>query len=422
MIPGFQVQSIHHALFVMYECFKAANISVAEASPGAPPSPWRLFARPFERTLVDQDNDEAVDRIVRRIQREGQNQIASFQLLHSLQAKVPNKGSSGGGRHGRERASSPAISITSSAGDRRLRDPEEIAEERENKRAATALRAETAANTEEIDLAAARASAEQRGVGDYLLRSEWSIHVKTLKPEIEAAVLATKACTAAFCDLVRELFVCNNISPDLLPPAKFSNLALIVNPDDAPMQSDLLLRDRLSAVIGALRRLHPLAVRAQAQSRRLIDVYNLATQTQGADFWTLRQLQSREVADEQKKEFDVNHKVLRTWEEKVRSALIHVEQQTAFLSRDGALRGPVDHLVQQHLVDTAALRHRQQSADSRRAGRHGGGGGSGGGKNPRRPPRGPRSPPAAPAKAGAKDKRKPKATKAGGGAPAAGTD
>ena len=98
MIPGFQVQSIHHALFVMYECFKAANISVAEASPGAPPSPWRLFARPFERTLVDQDNDEAVDRIVRRIQREGQNQIASFQLLHSLQAKVPNKGSSGGGR------------------------------------------------------------------------------------------------------------------------------------------------------------------------------------------------------------------------------------------------------------------------------------------------------------------------------------
>ena len=168
-VPGFQVQSIHHALRLMYECFKAANISVAESSPDAPPSPWRLFARPFERILVNQDDDEVVDRIIRRIQRDGQNQIASFQLLHSLQSRVSDKGSSGGGR--RERCSSPAFSVTSSVGDRHQRDPAEIEEERETKRAATALRGETAANVEEIDLAAARASAEQRGVGDYLLRS-----------------------------------------------------------------------------------------------------------------------------------------------------------------------------------------------------------------------------------------------------------
>ena len=153
-----------------------------------------------------------------------------------------------------------------------------------------------------------------------------------------------------------------------------------------------------------------------------MDVYNLATQTQGANYWTLRQLQSREVADEHRKEFDVNHKVLRTWEDKVRSALIHAEQQTAFLSRDGALRGPVDPLVQQHLLEAATSRNRVYSDESRRAGRHGGKGSSGGGKGPRRPPRGPRSPPTAPAKASAKDKRKSKPAKAGGGAAAPGSD
>jgi hypothetical protein len=175
--------------------------------------------------------------------------------------------------------------------------------------------------------------------------------------------------------------------------------------DDSPAPTDLLLRDRLSAIIAALRRLQPLAVRAQAQSRRLIDGYNLMYQTQGANAWTFRQLQSREVVDEQRKEFDLNLKVLRTWEEKVRSALIHVEQQTAFISQDGrALRGPVDHLVQAHLTQMAASRNRQQLADGRHAGRTGGGGGGGASKTSRRLPRGPKTPPAA--KPAAKDKRK----------------
>jgi hypothetical protein len=85
-----------------------------------------------------------------------------------------------------------------------------------------------AANVEELDRDAARASesAEQRGVGDFLLRHEWSIEVKVLKPEIEAAVLATKACTAAINAVIRRLlplFVCNNISLELLPPFKFAN-------------------------------------------------------------------------------------------------------------------------------------------------------------------------------------------------------
>jgi hypothetical protein len=200
-------------------------------------------------------------------------------------------------------------------------------------------------------------------------------------------VLATKARTATFCDLVRKMFVCNNIQPDLLPPAKFAALALIVDPDEEPSQSPLLLRDRFSAILGALRRLHPLAVRAPAQSRRLMDVSHLATQTQGADFWTLRQLQSREVADEHKREFDVTHKVLRSWEEKVRSALIHVEQQTAFLSRAGALRGLVDHLVQQHLLEAASARNRVYLDERRRAVRHGGKGGAAAAKAPIARPR-----------------------------------
>jgi hypothetical protein len=57
-------------LHVMYECCKAANISVAETMADAPPSPWRIsgfccrFARPFERALVNQDDNDAVDRIV----------------------------------------------------------------------------------------------------------------------------------------------------------------------------------------------------------------------------------------------------------------------------------------------------------------------------------------------------------------------
>jgi hypothetical protein len=159
-VPAFKVPSINHALRMMYECFKAANISVAESSPDAPPSPWRLFARPHERVLVRPGDDELVDKLVRRIQREGQNYIASFEMLQSFQAKAsgqPGQGSSGGRR--RERCVSPSGSIASSVGDRRLRDPEELAEERENKRAATALRAEVAANMEAIDLAAARASA-----------------------------------------------------------------------------------------------------------------------------------------------------------------------------------------------------------------------------------------------------------------------
>jgi hypothetical protein len=400
---GVAVPSIYQALRVMYECYKAANISVADTTIDAEPSPWRTFARPFERLLVNPDDDEAVDRIVKRIHRDGQNDIRGHQFLQSLQLQAAGRGSSGQGRRTAGRAVSPALSVASSSGSRRQREPPEDAEERENKRAATALRAEVAANMVELDRDAARASADQRGVGDFLLRHEWSIDVKVLKPEIEAAVLATKACTAAINAVVRELFVCNNISPELLPPSKFANLALVLNPDDSPAPSDLLLRDRLGAVITAVRHLHPLAVRAQTQSRRLMDGYNLMYHTQGANAWTLRQLQSREVADEQKKEFDLNHKVLRTWEEKVRSALIHVEQQTAFLSRDGALRGPVDPLVQAHLTQMAASRNRQHPADGRRVGRTGNGGGGGAGKT-RRPPRGPKPPPAA--KPASKDKRK----------------
>jgi hypothetical protein len=134
---------------------------------------------------------------------------------------------------------------------------------------------------EELDCDASCASAEQRCVGDLLPPHEWPIKVKVLKPEIEAEVLAMKACTVAIKAMVLKLFVCNNISPYLLPPSKFANLALVLNPDDLQVPMDLLLQDSLLAVIAAIRRLHPLAVSAQTQSRWLMDGYNLMYHAQG---------------------------------------------------------------------------------------------------------------------------------------------
>jgi hypothetical protein len=114
--------------------------------------------------------------------------------------------------------------------------------------------------------------------------------------------------------------------------------------------------------------------------------------------WTFRQLQSSEVAVEQKKEFDLNHKVLWTLEEKVRSALIHVEQETSFLSQDCTLHGQFDPLVQAHLTQMAMMASSlnwQQLSDGRRAGRSGNCCSGGAGKTNRLRPRGPKTPPAA---------------------------
>ena len=95
-VHGVAVPSIYQALRVMYECYKAANISVADTTIDAEPSPWRTFARPFERLLVNPDDDETVDRIVKRIpgHRDGQNDIRCHQFLQSLQLQSAGRGSS----------------------------------------------------------------------------------------------------------------------------------------------------------------------------------------------------------------------------------------------------------------------------------------------------------------------------------------
>ncbi len=123
-----------------------------------------------------------MEKIVERIHRDGQDNIRCYQFLHSLQQQANAQGSSGQGRRAAARSVSPAISIASSSGGCASssggcsqRKPPEDAEGLESKRAAIALRAEVAANMEELDRDAARASAGP-------------IEVKVLKPEIEAAV------------------------------------------------------------------------------------------------------------------------------------------------------------------------------------------------------------------------------------------
>ena len=50
--PAHTVEEIREALADMYQCFRAAKIPVHSAPLDQPPTPWRLFARKFERLLV----------------------------------------------------------------------------------------------------------------------------------------------------------------------------------------------------------------------------------------------------------------------------------------------------------------------------------------------------------------------------------
>jgi hypothetical protein len=283
-------------------------------------------------------------------------------LLYSIQyhiccVKKRGSGSGAGGsgsRGDREQSVGGPSRSSSSAGKRPLESAEELEAKRRAK-AESASKAEATADLVEIEREAALAAADQRGIGDSKLLDKWTIEVKVLNPEIEATVLATHALVggvvAELGELICTPFVCNNVRPDLLTRAKFADLALLANPEDSPAEVDLLLRERLSAVIAATRSLHPLGVRAGALARRLMDMFNLIFITMGADAWTALQLQSRESADEQRLPLDIHHQVLRTWKEKLRSALIHVDHRGAFLHKDGTtLRGPVDHLVQAHLA------------------------------------------------------------------------
>ena len=393
--PGQNVDSIRDALAGMYQCFRAAQIPVHSVPSGQPITEWRKFARRFENLSVDPNNEEELEKIVAKIHKDGRAKLNTLMLLRDIQR---NSGfGATGGRGDREQSVGPASRTSSSAGGpgkRPLQFGPETPEERAAKRAAqieAASKAEAANNLAAIERDAALFAAEQRGVGDSKLLERWSIEVKVLKPELEAAALATNALVMEVNELVRTVFVCNNASPDLLPAAKFANLALITNPDDSPAPADLLLRERLSAVIASVRRIQPLAVRAGAQARRVMAMYHLMYLTMGADAWTCRQVQSREVADEHRLPLDVHHQALRTWEEKIRSALIHVDQRGAFLPGATMLRGPVDHLVQAHLARRRLGGHgdRAPSGDNRsggRGGQTGSCGGNGGGR-PRRAPK-----------------------------------
>jgi len=359
----------------MFQCFRAAKIPVHSTSPDQPPSPWRLFARKFERIMVAPGDEDEIAKIRAKIERDGAAKIRAMQLLASIQKEAA---ASSGGRGDREQSVGAASRTSSSAAGKR--PAPDTFEDRQAKKAAlaeAASKSEAAENLAAIEREAALFAAEQRGEGDCKLRPEWHIQVKVLKPEIEASVIATHACVREFCELVRTLFICNNVSPDFLPPGKFANLALLTNPEDSPAPADLLLRERLSAVIAVVRRLQPLAVRAGAQARRLADMYRLMHQTLGADAWTCRQLQGREVSDEQRLPLDIHYPVLRTWEEKVKSALIHADQRGAFLPGATTLRGPVDPLVAAHLssLRRAGNHGRPAFGDSNRGGRGGSGGG-----------------------------------------------
>jgi len=78
---------------------------------------------------------------------------------------------------------------------------------------------------------------------------------------------------------------------------------------------------------------------ARAASKRMFDVYTLATQTAGASWLTVDQLLYIEVFDRQQAGYDLTHRPLVDWADKVAAAMSACQQSSPLDIKKGFLWG-----------------------------------------------------------------------------------
>jgi hypothetical protein len=327
----------HPTIKPIYTMAKAAF--QAAGVPASGNLSWSEFHQPFAAAPYPASQEEA-SALAARLSSDMATFLTSFQTMNKFASKSrepqnkkqrlaiapaeapsPSASPDGGGVVVRSRAESPAPSLASIC-----------------TAVSTGLkRKQLEANLED---AAARAASSAKG--EFLIEDSWPREVKCFFPELGAAVLATNRLCMGVGAALSTAFACHGEDPLRMDGESFDMLVPVVDTSNfvSAAESPSRLLDHLREVYVKLARLQEAAVAARAQLKRCFDLYKLATQTRGANWLTVQQLQYREYSDRSNSTFDSTCKPLVAFEDKVRAALIACEQSHT-LTKEGAILGPV---------------------------------------------------------------------------------
>jgi len=167
------------------------------------------------------------------------------------------------------------------------------------------------------------ATPTSRATGNpYRIEDDWPLEVRVFYP-----ILGESNATVQDASSKMDALACELFAPDAKPAA-----AMNVNEfGRTPLRNSLFkigdehIRQRVFDSVADVSR----AIQdARAASKRMFDVYMLATQTAGASWLTVDQLLYREVFDRQQAGYDLTHRPLVDWADKEAAAMSACQQSS----------------------------------------------------------------------------------------------
>lgn len=171
----------------------------------------------------------------------------------------------------------------------------------------------------------------------YRIEDDWPLEVRVFYPILGKTNATIQDASSKMDTLACELFAPGAKPAAAMTTHEFGRTPLRIGLFEV---GDEHIRNWLEGVFESLADVSRAIQAARAASKRMFDIYTLATQTAGASWLTVDQLLYREDFDQQQATYDLTHRPLVDWADKVAAAMSACQQNSP-LDKKGLPVGPV---------------------------------------------------------------------------------